>query len=149
MRRVAGSMFIVTLVISGFAAVGSSQTAGVQGTDVGWGTVDSDYTIKGGRGTDVVVERLTIEPGASVPWHTHPGPDIGIVMAGTMTVVHGDDPECGRREYRKGQAYLDTGDLHTVRNLGKERLEILVTFFNVPAGGSVIEPAERPSHCRE
>jgi quercetin dioxygenase-like cupin family protein len=149
MKRIAGSVFVVAVVVGGLAAVVKGQPMGVTRTEQGRGTVDSDYTVKGANGTDVVVQKVTIEPGATAAWHTHPGAETAIVMAGALTFFNGDDPDCKPREYRAGQVVIGSGHVHQGKNLGSEPVEIVVTYFDVPAGAPAAKPAERPSNCPE
>ena len=150
MRRTVGSIVVVALVMFGFASVGESQSTGVSRADLGRGQVGSDYTVKGTGGSDVVVQKVTFEPGATAPWHTHPGPETAIVVAGTLTLFMADHPECAPHEYKPGQVFVGTGKVvHQAKNLGKEAVQLVVTYFNVPAGGPVATPAQRPSNCPE
>ena len=117
--------------------------------EVGRGKVRAAYTVKGGEGTDVVVQKVTIEPGATAAWHTHPGSETAIVMAGTLTFFDGDDEKCAPREYKAGEVLVGSGRVHQGKNLGKEPVHIVSTYFNVPSGGSAATPAPRPAHCPE
>jgi len=62
--------------------------------------VSMTFKIKQGRGaevahvrdpSDVLVARLTFQPGGSVGWHTHHGPVIVTVASGALTLIDGDD----------------------------------------------------------
>lgn len=149
MRRLAGILGVAAVVIGGFAAVGSGQGTGINRMDIGRGGVRGDYTVRGAGGTDVVVQKVTMEPGAATPWHTHPGDETAIVVAGTLTILRGDDANCAPRHFTAGQVMLgaDRGHVHQAKNLGQQPLELVITYFNVPKGGQVASPAERPSHC--
>ena len=149
MRRTVGSIVVMALGLLGFATVGETQQTGVTRTELGRGKVASNYTVKGSDGTDVVVQKVTFEPGATAAWHTHPGAETAIVAAGTLTIINGHDPKCATSEYAAGQVWLGTGHVHQAKNLGKEPVQIVVTYFDVPAGGAVATPAERPGHCPE
>lgn len=150
MRRTVGSIVVVALVVFGFTSVGGSQPTGVARTELGRGQVGSDYTVKGSRGTDVVTLKVTFEPGATATWHTHPGAETAVVVAGTLTLFNADDPKCGPHEIKAGEVLLGKGDVvHQAKNLGKEPVQIVVTYFNVPAGGPTASPAEKPSHCAD
>jgi quercetin dioxygenase-like cupin family protein len=75
-----------------------------------------------GRGTDVVnlgdasnlvIVKVTIQPKAVFPWHTHPGPVLISVAKGDFVYVLAED--CLERWYREGQALIDAGfdNVHT------------------------------------
>src|SRR5215210_9121384 len=42
--------------------------------------------------SDLYVQSNVFTPGGSSGWHTHPGPSLITVTAGTVTVYDGDDP---------------------------------------------------------
>jgi hypothetical protein len=48
---------------------------------------------------NVAVARITVQPGAQFPWHTHPGPVIVNVTHGELVYVRADD--CVERPYRR------------------------------------------------
>jgi quercetin dioxygenase-like cupin family protein len=148
-RRTVGSIVVVALGVLGFSTVSESQQTGVTRSELGRGTVGGNHTVKVSDGTDVVVQKVTIEPGATAAWHTHPGDETAIIAAGTLTYFDGDDPKCTPREYKAGQVIVRPGHVHQAKNLGKEPVQIVVTYYDVPAGGSAANPAQRPGHCPE
>jgi mannose-6-phosphate isomerase-like protein (cupin superfamily) len=91
---------------------------------------------------DMVVAQITIEPGVSIGWHSHPGPAVVVVVTGTLTIYDGDDPTCTGRSYGPGtadpsygEAFVDLGQghVHDARNEGDEVVTVYVTYFDVPA----------------
>jgi quercetin dioxygenase-like cupin family protein len=110
-----------------------------------------------GRSADVVnvkdpsktvVARITVQPGAQFPWHTHRGPVLVNVAAGSLTYVNADD--CVERDYASGSAFVDPGrgNVHTAFNASNEVTVLYATFLEAPASGSptitagVTEPAD-------
>ena len=87
--------------------------------------------------------RITLEPGATSPEHTHPGPEFGRIESGVVTItVKGpakikqrsakesdpfDDAEQNKELQldRGDQIYYPTGTLMTFTNKGKEKASIL------------------------
>jgi quercetin dioxygenase-like cupin family protein len=87
---------------------------------------------------EVVVAKVTFEPGGTSGWHTHPGPAIVNVIEGDLDVTNASD--CVTRDYEAGDAWLDPGqgNVHNATNpSAKKRTVAYVTFFGVPEG----EPA--------
>lgn len=84
--------------------------------------------------TDVVVAKVTLQPGGSVGWHTHPGPSITSVASGELTVIHADD--CVTRRYAAGSALVDLGqgNVHIGFNASTVETILYVTFLHVPPG---------------
>jgi quercetin dioxygenase-like cupin family protein len=90
---------------------------------------------------------VRIEPGGSSGWHTHPGGQIAIIKSGTLTFFDADDPDCHPTTLRAGQVLARLGHPHLARNDGKEPVEIVVTYLDVPPGAPAAQPPQEPSHC--
>jgi hypothetical protein len=87
---------------------------------------------------EVVVQEVTIGPGGTTGWHSHPGPVIVVVKQGTLTYVRADGGVCTSTPYSAGKAFVDPGQghAHTAFNFGTENLVLYATYFDVPVGGS-------------
>lgn len=85
--------------------------------------------------SNTVVAKITVQPGAAFPWHTHPGPVLVNVSAGELIYVRADD--CAERHYPTGAAFVDPGQgsVHTASNPGDDVAVLIATFFQVPADG--------------
>ena len=68
--------------------------------------------------SDVYVVDNKFPPGATVGWHSHPGPSLILVVAGTVTNYLGDDPSCTPHVYAAGAGFVDpgSGHVHLLRN---------------------------------
>lgn len=79
-----------------------------------------------------VVARITVQPGAQFPWHTHPGPVIVNVAQGELVYVQASD--CVERSYPVGTAFVDPGrgNVHTAYNPLGTATVLIATFFEVP-----------------
>ena len=119
--------------------------------------VDLKFKIKlDGRATRVVkvddpsrtvVARFTVPPGAHFPWHTHAGPVVVNVTQGELTYVDAED--CVDRPYAAGTAFVDAGHghVHTAFNHTNLDAVIVATFYEAPASGSLLIPAQAPAGC--
>jgi quercetin dioxygenase-like cupin family protein len=89
-------------------------------------------------GGEVVVQEITIAPGGTTGWHSHPGPVVVVVKAGTLTYVRDSGGECIETPYPAGTAFVDSGQghAHTAFNNGADNLVLIATYFDVPVGGS-------------
>lgn len=98
---------------------------------------------------DVIVQNVTIEPGAQTGWHSHHGPVIVVVAAGTMTLYQADDPSCTGETYIAGQAFVDPGqgNVHNARNEGSIGVQLLATYVDVPPGAGPAIPGANPGTC--
>jgi mannose-6-phosphate isomerase-like protein (cupin superfamily) len=114
------------------------------------GKRDRPVKIKLQRPSDVVVQQVTIAPGGSTGWHSHPGPALVIVKSGSLTLYDGDDPTCTPRVFEVGGGIIDdsvdASHVHLLRNLGAGPL-ITVTFQIVPAGAPRRVDAPDPGNC--
>jgi quercetin dioxygenase-like cupin family protein len=91
-----------------------------------------------------VTARFTIQPGARFPWHSHAGPVVVNVVEGTSAFVETD---CSERSYPMGTAFVDPGHghVHSAYNPTDGVTVIVATFFEAPAEGSLLIPADTPA----
>lgn len=111
-----------------------------------------------GHGTDViktsdpsniVTTRVTVQPGAQIPWHTHHGPVFVTLAQGELTYISSEG--CASRRYPAGTAFVDPGHghVHTAYNSGSEVTVFVATFFETPPGTAPITiPADGPADCK-
>jgi quercetin dioxygenase-like cupin family protein len=94
-----------------------------------------------------VVVRFTVQPGAQFPWHTHRGPVVVNIVEGELVYVGAED--CVEREYPAGTAFIDAGHghVHSAFNPTDDVTVFVATFFEAPAEGSLLIPAEEPTDC--
>jgi quercetin dioxygenase-like cupin family protein len=93
----------------------------------------------------VAVAKVTIQPAAAFPWHTHPGPVLITVVEGDFVYVLAND--CVERLYQAGEALIDAGgdNVHTAYNPSSENPTVVVaTFLGVPADGPLTIPVDGP-----
>ena len=97
-----------------------------------------------GTATDVInmkdlsrtaVARITVQPNARFPWHTHAGPVVVNIAEGELVYVSADD--CIERPYQAGEAFVDLGHghVHSAFNRGSEPMVFYATFFQIAATG--------------
>ena len=94
-----------------------------------------------------VVARFTVQPGAQFPWHSHRGPVIVNVTQGELVYVGAED--CVRRAYPAGTAFVDPGHghVHSAFNRTSQPTVFVATFYEAPAEGSLLIPAQAPVGC--
>ena len=97
----------------------------------------------------LIVQQVTIEPGAQTGWHSHHGPVFVVVAVGTMTLYQADDPTCTGESYTAGQVFVDPGqgNVHNARNDGSEGVVLYATYLDVPPGASPAIPGANPGTC--
>ena len=94
-----------------------------------------------------LVARFTVQPGAQFPWHSHTGPVIVNVTSGELVYVDAED--CVKRGYPAGTAFVDPGHghAHTAFNPTDEPTVLVATFYEAPAEGPLLIPAQAPPDC--
>ena len=100
---------------------------------------------------EVVVQEITIAPGGTTGWHSHPGPVVVVVKAGALTFVDAEHGVCTEKTYPAGTAFVDQGQGHVhaaFNRSGTQNLVLMATYFDVPAGGSFrIDAPAPPAPC--
>jgi quercetin dioxygenase-like cupin family protein len=152
--------FLIALALVAVAAAPAVATppSGVMTETFGVGTFDeiSTYAKTGDwkaridtRGaSDLHVLRNTIVPGGTFGWHSHPGPSLVIVTAGTATFYLGDDPTCTPHVVQAPNGtFVDQGqDVHLVRNEGTTNLVTVVVSL-IPQGAVRRIDEPNPGYC--
>ena len=97
----------------------------------------------------VIVQEVTVEPGAQTGWHSHHGPVFVVVAAGTMTLYQANDPTCTGETYTAGEVFVDPGqgNIHNARNDGTEGVVLYATYLDVPPGAGPAIPGANPGTC--
>jgi len=96
----------------------------------------------------VVVAKITVQPGASFPWHTHAGPVLVIVAQGALVYISSED--CQERTYASGESFVDAGHghVHSAVNRTAGETILYATFLQAPASGPLtITEGVTPPDC--
>jgi hypothetical protein len=94
--------------------------------------------------SDAIVAKITIQPGGSLGWHTHPGPVIATIASGELSIINASD--CVTRHYGGGNAFVDPGqgNVHIGFNDTASETVVYATYLGVPAGQPATIPAQDP-----
>jgi quercetin dioxygenase-like cupin family protein len=121
---------------------GLSQVPLARGTNVSHGTIPLQF------GTDIAMTQITVEPGGSSGWHSHPGGAIVIVKQGAVTVYEAVGNECHIATHSAGQAFIErSGEVDQVVNEGSVPYVLVVTFPRVPQGAPARTDVANPGVC--
>jgi quercetin dioxygenase-like cupin family protein len=97
-------------------------------------TDDHSVKLKTKGLSDVYVSHIRIVPGGHSGWHSHPGPSIISVKAGTLTLYDDCDDFLTPHDYPAGTGLVEDAEcVHKVVNEGDTDLEIVVVQI-VPLG---------------
>jgi quercetin dioxygenase-like cupin family protein len=126
----------------------ATPPVGLTNIPLALGSNTSDGTIPLKAGTDVAMAQITVDPGGSSGWHSHPGGAIIIVKQGSLTVYGSVGSTCETTTYTAGQAFVERpGELDQVINTGTIPYVLYVTFPRVPHGASARTDEPDPGTC--
>jgi quercetin dioxygenase-like cupin family protein len=84
---------------------------------------------------------VTIPPGTTTQWMTHPNQGYIYVLEGTLTVEFADGPQ---KTFKSGQAFLQTRTKwHRGRNEGNGPVRFLAVFFGAKDVPNVLHPPDK------
>ena len=127
---------------------GATPPSGLTQVPLARGTDVSDGTIPLQVGTDVAMAQITVDPGGSTGWHSHPGGAIIVVKQGSLTVHQSIGSQCQTTTYSAGQAFIERpGEVDQVINTGTTPYVLFVTFPRVPQGDSPRTDELDPGTC--
>ena len=113
-----------------------------RGTDV------SDGTLPLQIGTDVAMAQITVDPGGSSGWHSHPGGAIIVMKTGELTLYRAVGGQCQIHTYSAGHMFIErAGEVDDVVNTGTIPYVLFVTFPRVPQGVAPRTDEPDPGTC--
>jgi quercetin dioxygenase-like cupin family protein len=145
MRRIGTPVIlgVLTALLGGAVAI-ATPSAGVSITELARAESIEPFAIDAQGDNDVIVLTATIEPGGTTGWHSHPGVEIALVKAGTLTVY---DARCTPRTVTAGHGRVQHANtVHMGRNEGSDPVELYATFV-VPHGSPVRIDENPPKGC--
>jgi quercetin dioxygenase-like cupin family protein len=149
MRLAVMTVGLVGLFVAVNAVPGAATpSAGFTSQLLGRGTYVSHGSLPLGQGLDIVVSKITVVPGGSSGWHSHPGGAIVIVQQGELTIYASVGNHCDITKYTHGQSFVERpGDVVDAVNTGSTNFILFVTFPGVPVGGSSRIDQPNPGTC--
>jgi quercetin dioxygenase-like cupin family protein len=139
---------LVALVVAGVTAVAAYAalpTRNVLPTNVPIGTLAGQTAmdvfsvdaftraINQAHGSNAVLQHIVYTPGQSTLWHTHPGPNIVLMVGGSLTIT---DNHCNATTYVDGQGFVTGLDEH-MGVAGPTGADTYSLFF-LPAGADAL-----------
>ncbi len=113
------------------------------------GPVASPAVTKVKAAEGVVFTNLVLAPAGYLGWHSHPGPTIVAVAAGTLTMYLADDPECTPHVYEAGEAFVEPGpgSVWFGRNEGTVNVVLYAAFLDVASSTETRIDDADPGTC--
>lgn len=121
---------LILLLLPNYLVALDSQSVQVEelaNTIKSWdGTVLPSY--KTGQ-PEITILKITLQPNAELPWHTHPIINAGVMIKGKLTVITKDGE---KHELSAGDTIVETiGKIHRGINTGHDPAEIIVFYAGV------------------
>ena len=131
-------------VASGWA----TPPVGLTNIPLARGTNATDGTIPLKGGSDMAIAQITVGPGGSSGWHSHPGGAIVVVQSGSLRVYDSMGSHCHTATYTAGQSFIERpGEVMDVLNIGAGSYTLFVTFPRVPQGALPRTDEANPGTC--
>ena len=91
----------------------------------------SGVHVKTKGSVDLVTQELNFAPGGHTGWHSHPGPVLVTVKAGSLRLIYADDETCQGTLYEAGDSFVDRGDerVHIARASPFDGMVLWATYF--------------------
>lgn len=150
--RAEGKPLIIILLVAGLAwAASASATpgSGAERENLATASVVQGGAVDIAEETEVVADAVTLAPGGTSGWHTHPAPELVLVKSGELTFYRSDMPDCLAGRFQAGDAFVGPpgGVPQMATNTGDVPTELVVVFFGIPQGGDVRDDSEVPAEC--
>jgi quercetin dioxygenase-like cupin family protein len=127
------------IVAAAAAAVALSAALAAQAPTPFKRTVVQQADLKSTTGREVVQALAEVQPGASSGRHTHPGEEIGYVLAGPVVVEIDGQPA---KTLQTGEGFLiPAGTVHNATNRGGGVAKVLATYV-IEKGKPVATPVQ-------
>jgi quercetin dioxygenase-like cupin family protein len=132
---------VIALCVLALALMGLS--AGTTGATPGSGVSSQVIRVPAG-GFDLVFQFLTVAPGGTTGWHSHPVTTTVFVITGAGTLYHSD---CIGHTFGAGQTFTQpANEVHTFRNLGSVPVTVFATYV-LPTGLPIRIDQPQPAGC--
>jgi len=126
----------------------ATPTSGFSSIVVARGTNMSPGTLPITQGMDVVVSAITLAPGGTSGWHSHPGGAIAVVQTGDLTLYKSIGNHCVVTHYPHGTAFIERPGDVVIAVAGSSGATLGVTFPGVvPLTGSTRIDQDNPGTC--
>ena len=96
-----------------------------------------------------VVDNKFAPNGGTSGYHSHPGPSLIFVVAGTITNYSSDEPGCAPQTYTAGQSFVDPGgdDVHMLRTEDTTVTAETIAVQFLPQGSDRKTDQPAPAGC--
>jgi quercetin dioxygenase-like cupin family protein len=150
--RLAAAIASGAVLLSSTLALATAGSGVIDVSERGNGTttagvkvnVPGEIKLQAKDGLKVFDQELSVLPGGFVGWHSHPGPVLVTVKAGTFRFQEAD---CSYVDYTQGQTFVDEGGghVHNGRNPGAINTDLSITYLLPPGAAPRIDvPAGDP-----
>jgi quercetin dioxygenase-like cupin family protein len=143
MRRAPLIAFVAAAVFASGAAFVALATppVGFGATPLGV-TTTKRISINETEPSNVLFARVTLEPGGTTGWHSHPSYVFVLVKSGEAVRIN---HHCNRARFEEGEIFIErTDQIHRVINAGDEPAVYIATFVGLPPGSPTLIDEANP-----
>lgn len=99
-------------------------------------------------GAELYIQHARLEAGQATGWHTHPGPVLVAVVAGSLTYEDAHANRCRRTTYSAGEGFTDPGFGHVHRAIAGPTGADFYPVYILPKGAAThLIPVTAPDDC--
>lgn len=99
-------------------------------------------------GAELYIQHARLGANQASGWHTHPGPVLVAVVAGTLTYEDAHANRCRRATYSAGEGFTDPGFGHVHRAIaGPSGAEFYAVYILPKGTANHLIPASAPQEC--
>lgn len=113
-------------------------------------SVEPLMSCSGSSPCDTAVQQVTLDPGGSTGWHTHPGPTFVAVAEGEGTLYHAGQAGCPGHKYAANAGFFQPSeDVHVIRNEASAPLVVFASYV-LPRGTpstAIVTNQPQPASC--
>lgn len=132
-------LWLVTTVAPAQSAPSGIHAETLLQTSKAWD--GSPYTAYPKGRPQITVLKITIPAHTTLPWHTHPMPNVGYILSGELTVEKQDGS--AKQHFVAGQVVPETVDTIHRGVTGDKPVELIVFYPGTP-GMPLSQPAPHP-----
>jgi hypothetical protein len=98
-------------------------------------------------GAELFVQHARLSANQATAWHTHDGPVLVAVVAGSLIYEDAHANRCRRTTYSAGEGFTDPGFGHVHRAIAGPSGAEFYPVYILPKGGAHLIPASTPQEC--
>jgi len=97
--------------------------------------------------TRVTIVKVTVQPGAAIPYHVHSSPLMVVLISGEVTDFRAQRPGCTPQTLKPGDSIFEHHIVHTLVNNGSKPAVLYSVAWSAKDVAPELIPKRRPPSC--